>query len=87
MTLAGSYARALYDAVAKDSGPGAEYLKSLREALARRGHQKLFPKIFSEYRLLALKEERSKVHSVVTPQQEQTRVLLELYRKLTSHHE
>jgi F0F1-type ATP synthase delta subunit len=87
MTLAGSYARALYDAVAKDAGRGAEYLKSLREALARRGHQKLFPKIFSEYQALVVREERSKVHSKVTPEQEQTRVLLELYRKLTTSHE
>ncbi len=87
MTLAGTYARALYDAVAKDAARGGEYLKSLREALARRGHQKLFPKIFSEYQALALKEERSKVHSKITPEQEQTRILLELYRKMTKAHE
>ncbi len=83
MTLAGSYARALFELVSKDSTKGSEYIKGLRAALERRGHQKLLPKIFSEYQLLAVKEERSKVHNTITPEQTRTRILLELYRKLT----
>jgi len=85
MSLASSYARALFELSSKNESKGAEYLKGLKSALARRGHDKLLPKIYSEYELLALKGERSKAHSIVTPEQERTRILLELYKKLTSN--
>ena len=87
MTLSASYARALHDAVSKDENRGAELLKNLRAALARRGHEKLLPRIFSDYQTLVTKEERSKVQQTVSPEAEQTRILLELYRKLTTSHE
>lgn len=88
MNLATSYAQGLYD-LTKENGAKPEYLKNLKEALGRRGHEKLLPKIFTEYQLLALKEERSKAHREISPEQERTRQLLELYKKLiaTEHHE
>ena len=88
MNLATSYAQALYD-LARENGPKAEYMENLKGALTRRGHTKLLPKIFTEYQLLALKEERSKAHRQTTPEQERTRNLLELYKKLiaTQTHE
>ncbi len=89
MTLEATYARALFDAVQADASKGSEYLTNLKEALVRRGHQKLLHKIYSEYERLLLKEKRSKSYQTVTPEQERTRVLLELYRNLiqtnTSH--
>jgi hypothetical protein len=81
MNLAASYAQGLYD-LTKANGPKTEYLASLKEALSRRGHEKLLPKIFTEYQLLALKEERSDAHRSVSPEQERTRQLLTLYKKL-----
>jgi F0F1-type ATP synthase delta subunit len=83
MNLERSYARALYEVVSKDEAKGKEYIANLKEALKRRGHEKLFPKIFSEYEQLTLKKERSNVQTTVSPEQERTRILLELYQKLT----
>jgi F0F1-type ATP synthase delta subunit len=88
MTLAHSYARALFDLVSARAGKESEYLKNLVEALRRRGHEQLLRRIFSEYKTLMLKEERTKAHTTVTPEAERTRVLLELYRKMiTKAHE
>lgn len=88
MMLAQSYARALYCLVSRDAGKGGEYLKNLSASLARRGHGKLLPRIFSEYQALELRDERSKLYNSTTPESERTRVLLELYRKLiTKAHE
>ena len=88
MTLAHSYARALFDLVSGNTGEGGAYLKNLTEALRRRGHEKLLQRILSEYQTLELRKERTKAHGTITPEAEQTRVLLELYRKLTqSAHE
>ncbi len=87
MTLAQSYARALFDLVSNNEGKGGEYLKNLSEALKRRGHHKLLPQIFSEYKTLELQKERTKIHNTVTPEKERTRTLLELYRKLITTHE
>ena len=72
------YAKALYQAEGK---PGL--LKNLRELLKRRGHEKLLPRIYSEYKKLVLAEHRRKQAATVTPAAEKTRILLELYRKLT----
>lgn len=87
MNLSASYARALHELVAKNPSKGSDYIKNLRHALARRGHEKLLPRIFSDYHTLTVKEERLRVHQAITPQKEQTRILLELYRKLTQGHE
>lgn len=87
MTLAGSYARALFELVSKDAAKGTEYLKGLRQALANRGHEKLLPRIYAEFQTLMLKAERTKFQNTITPEAERTRQLLELYRKLTKAHE
>lgn len=77
--IATDYAKALFEL-----GGSEKRLASLRSVLKRRGHEKLLPQIYAEYRKLALGKERLAKHKEVTPQQERTRVLLELYKKLTS---
>jgi hypothetical protein len=79
MYIATQYAKALF-AAEKPS------LKTLKEALARRGHQKLLPQIFTEYQKLMLQKERSLRFATVTPEKERTRVLFELYKKLVNNH-
>lgn len=76
---AADYAKALYEVRATP-----EHLKGLKQALTRRGHIKLLPHIFAEYQKLELKERRLKKQKEITPEQERTRILLELYRKLVS---
>ena len=85
MTISTQYAKALYGLVEKNDKEGSKYLKNLRQALERRGHVKLLPQIFSEYKKLALASERTKLHKKITPESERTRMLLELYRKLTAN--
>jgi hypothetical protein len=82
MTLSADYARALHELVFREPAKGSEFIKNLREALKRRGHEKLLPRIFLDYQALEVREARSARHKEVTPEQERTRVLLELYRKL-----
>jgi len=72
------YAKALYQTTSR-----SDLLKNLRELLKRRGHEKLLPRIYSEYKKLVLEEHRRKQSAHVTPEAEKTRILLELYRKLT----
>jgi hypothetical protein len=71
------YAKALCQLEAKP-----EHIAGLRDALKRRGHLKLFPRILAEYEKLQLRERRLKKQKEVTPEGERTRVLLELYRTL-----
>ena len=85
MTISTQYAKALYELVEKNDKEGKLYLKNLRQALERRGHIKLLPQIFSEFKKLALANERTELHKKVTPENERTRVLLELYRRLTDN--
>lgn len=73
--IAKNYAQALFEI----KNPS---LQKLTEALNRRGHIKLLPQIFAEYQKLILKKERSERYLTVTPEEEHTRVLLELYKKL-----
>ena len=61
---------------------GKSDLPNVRAALARRGHLKLLPMIFTEYQKLVVQKERSAMHAKVTPERERNRVLLELYRTL-----
>ncbi|MDB5224728.1 MAG: hypothetical protein JWO43_350 [Candidatus Adlerbacteria bacterium] len=82
MTIATTYAKALYAANAQAPEAGAKHLAHLRESLARRGHTKLYPQIFAEYSKLIEKDARRKEYEKVTPEAERTRTLLELYRKL-----
>ena len=72
------YAKALYAL-----NPDKSHLANLRSLLKRRGHEKLLPRIYSEYKKLVLEEHRRKQSAHVTPEAEKTRILLELYRKLT----
>ena len=74
------YAKALYQAEGKP-----DLLKNLRELLKRHGHEKLLPRIYSEYKKLVLAEHRRKQAATVTPAAEKTRILRELYRQLTHH--
>ena len=75
--IAADYAKALFEL-----GGTSARLKSLRGVLKRRGHEKLLPQIFAEYQKLELGKARLAKHTKVTPGQERTRVLLELYKKL-----
>jgi len=81
MTLAAQYAKALYESEASEAR-----LKNLRKVLVRRGHEKLLPRIFTEYERLVEKEERLAEYKKVTPEKERTRILLELYKKLVHSH-
>lgn len=76
--IAKDYARALFE-IEKPS------VVRLRAALERKGHLKLMPRIFAEYQKLALSKERSVARAEVSPEQERTRVLLQLYKKLTAN--
>jgi hypothetical protein len=73
------YAKAL-----REMGSKPEHLRGLTDALKRRGHQKLLPRILSEYEKLQLHDQRLSKQKLVTPTAERTRVLLELYRKLVA---
>ncbi len=96
MNPAKHYARALYALIENplrhppaggaDGAPkqSTVYLQNLAGVLKRRGHSALFPRIFTEYRALTMQHERSKAHTHITPEQERTRILLELYKKLTT---
>ncbi|HVZ76111.1 MAG TPA: hypothetical protein VG934_02450 [Candidatus Paceibacterota bacterium] len=79
MTLETMYAQALTRA---DIGDPKKAIANLREALARRGHEKLLPRILAEYEKLETKQERMEMHKQITPEREQTRMLLQLYRTL-----
>lgn len=82
MNLASSYAKALFSLIEQNPKGGTLYLANLNKVLKHRGHEKLLPRVFSEYRTLELKQKRNEMHKHVTPEQEQTRTLLELYRTL-----
>lgn len=84
MTLADSYAKALHALVTKTPGKQSEYLKGLTEALKRRGHEKLLPRILKAYELQEVRRGRAENHATVTPDKERNRVLLELYHKLVN---
>ncbi|OGC84357.1 hypothetical protein A3F55_01660 [Candidatus Adlerbacteria bacterium RIFCSPHIGHO2_12_FULL_53_18] len=78
MTLAAQYAKALYES----NAPEGARLKNLRETLRRRGHEKLLQQIYTEYKRLVEEEKRLQEYKKITPEKEQTRILLELYQKL-----
>lgn len=82
MSIASSYARALYDLVRKDASKSGVYIKNVHASLARRGIAKLAPAIAREYRKLEVADERRQEYGAVTPEKERVRVLLGLYKKL-----
>jgi hypothetical protein len=77
MNIATQYAKALFSAKSPT-------LASFKDALKRRGHEKLLPQIYREYEKLALGRKRREQYTAVTPEREQTRVLFELYKKLVN---
>lgn len=82
MTIATQYARALHQAVRSNPDQSRTYLANLRQALKRRGHEKLLPNILRAYEHLDASEARRKRLSVITPEMRRTRMLVELYKKL-----
>jgi hypothetical protein len=82
MQTAAQYARALYDLAEQKPAEAVAFLERLREILALRGHQRLLPRIYTEYERLAQHRARLRLHREVTPEQERTRQLVELYRRL-----
>lgn len=84
MNNVAQYTRALNELVTKNPELTKKYFQNLRHVLGRRGHTKLLSRIYAEYERMELKKKRSEQYMHITPQQEQTRVLLELYRKLIS---
>jgi len=84
MTTASQYAHALFSLVAEKPSEGSRYLKNISAVLEHRGHSKILPQIFAAYQTLELRKGRAAERAVVSPEQERTRTLLELYRKLLS---
>ena len=83
MNLEHMYAEAI--AKAQSSGlSGEDLLKGLKAALARRGHTRLLPRIYKEFEKLELHKDRMEEYARVTPEREETRILIELYRSLIS---
>lgn len=76
--LSRDYAQGLYELGGKE-----EHLAPLKKVLERRGHLKLLPQILAEYRKLGERDARMARHKEESPEQAQTRILLELYRTLT----
>jgi hypothetical protein len=82
MQTATQYAQALYELAEQKPAEAVAFLERLREILARRGHQRLLPRIYTEYEHLLQRKSRLELHRKVTPEQERTRQLVELYRRL-----
>lgn len=82
MNTAAYYAKALYELGEAHPDKTKEYIKNLRAALERRGHEKLLPRILSELQKLDVQAHRTAAHREVTPQMEQTDKLVQLYRHL-----
>jgi hypothetical protein len=82
MQTATQYAHALHDLAEANPGEAVAYLERLREVLASRGHVSLLPRIYTEYVHLLQHKARLKLHREITPEQERTRQLVELYRRL-----
>lgn len=76
--LSRDYAQGLYELGGKE-----EHLAPLRKVLERRGHLKLLPQILAHYQKLEERDARIARHKEESPEQAQTRILLELYRTLT----
>lgn len=84
--LAQDYAKAIYHLTHKSNvhDPQVRLVGRVQRVLERRGHLRLFPRILEECRKLAERDERRALRAIETPEQAQTRLLLDLYRKLTA---
>ena len=83
--IAKQYARGMYEAQAEKASASKAFFARVRDALRERGHEKLLPKVASEYEKLLLRDQRREAHERVTPEGERVRVLVQLYRKLTTN--
>lgn len=84
MSTAHSYAKALFALVEKDPEKAKTYMRNLHAAVERRGHKKLLPQILREFEHLEQARERAMHFKEPTAERERTRVLYELYKKLTA---
>ena len=82
MTTALQYARALHEILKAHPKEENMYLKRTIATLRARGHERLLPQIYAEYKKLLLREEHKARSEHYAPEQERTRVLLELYQTL-----
>lgn len=81
-TLASQYAKALHRSHEEHPHKSTSLVQGLRQALERRGHMRLLPRIALEYEKLELRKKRAPRESA---ERERTRVLLALYRHLIRH--
>jgi hypothetical protein len=84
MNLATQYAKALHELMAEHPTKGKTFIHNLEATLTRRGHTKLLPQIMREYEREEVGAARVARAKEVTPERERTRVLFELYKKLTA---
>jgi F0F1-type ATP synthase delta subunit len=84
MQLSDQYAKALYDVAEKHPGNAADHVRNLRASLAKRGHEKLLPRILTAYEHLHASAKRKARVAAITPEERRTRTLVELYKKLIS---
>ncbi len=84
MNTASYYARALYALLEEQPKQSEVFVRNLFATLKRRGHVRLASRIFGEYQKLLLQKDRAVMHAHTTPQQEESRVLLQLYRRLVA---
>ena len=82
MQLADQYAKALHELAAKNPAGFSAYVKNMRAALQKRGHEKLLPRILKAYENLDASNGRQARLRAITPQMRRTRTLVELYKKL-----
>jgi hypothetical protein len=84
MNTATYYAKVLYELGEAHPEQAPLYLKNLRAALRSRGHEKLLPRIWSEFQKLDVQKKRTEKHRETTPEIERTDKLLQLYHRLVA---
>lgn len=84
MTLAYQYAKAIHELLKAEPTRSGEFVAGLRKTLAARGHERVLPRIRTELEKIQYAESRAAAARATTPERERTRVLFELYKKLTA---
>ena len=84
MNTAIQYAKALQALVQKNPSSSKDYIHNLRASLAKRGHEKLLPRILNEYEKLETHDQRMMNYKEMTPEMKRTSTLLELYKRLVA---
>lgn len=82
MNLTDQYAQALYELGASEPSRAKEYVANVQKVLARRGHEKLLPRILARLDALEERRKRGERYNRCTPDDARTRTLVELYRTL-----